>query len=146
MRKALIKERTIFMTDKYVYSVGLICLLSTCCTFRQAGYTALGAGVGGGIGYSIHHDGKEAVIGATGGALVGNVAGQWQDQVEKNKHDKSFQEGYTQAKVDTAMKNWDQNTGKGMEPKKQLVSIMVPKREENGVIYDQRKITVEDYQ
>ena len=133
------------MMHKYIYSVGLVCLF-TGCTMRQAGYTALGAGAGGGVGYAIHHDSKEAAIGGLGGALVGNLTAQWQDKSEKTKHDKIYQEGYTQAKVDTAVRNWDQNTGKGIEPKKKLVSVMVPKREENGVIYDQKEITVEDYQ
>ncbi len=131
--------------DKYIYAVGLMCLLMAGCTMRQAGYTALGAGAGGGIGYSLHRDGKEAAIGALSGALAGNLAGQWQDKSEKTKHDKNYQEGYSQAQVDLAVKNWDLNTGKGTEPKKQLVSVMVPKREENGVIYDERQITVEDY-
>ncbi|MBI3601513.1 MAG: hypothetical protein HY209_01255 [Candidatus Omnitrophica bacterium] len=133
------------MMDKYICSVGLVCLL-TGCSLRQAGYTAAGAAAGGGIGYSIHHDAKSAVLGGLGGALAGNLAGQWQDKAANAKHDKNYQEGYTQAKVDMANKNWDQNTGKGMEPRKKLVSIMVPKREENGVIYDQKEITLEDYQ
>jgi Glycine zipper len=134
------------MLDKYIYWVGLICLLTSGCTLRQAGYTALGAGAGGGIGYSIHHNVKDAVIGGVGGALVGNLVGQWQDKSEKTKHDKSYQEGYNQAKVDVAKNNWDANTGKGTEPKKQLVTVMLPKREENGIVYDQREITVEDNQ
>lgn len=132
--------------DKYIHWLGLICLLSTGCTMRQAGYTALGAAAGGGIGYSIHHDAKSAVIGGLGGALVGNLAGQWQDKIDKNKQDKSYRQGYNQAKVDIATKNWDDNTGKGQQPQKQLVTVMVPKGKEDGVIYDQREIILEDNQ
>ncbi len=131
--------------DKYMYSVGLMCLL-TGCTFRDAGYTALGAGAGAGIGYSIHHNVKDAVIGGLGGGLVGNVLAQWQDKSDKNKQDKSYKEGYNKAQVDIATKNWDDNTGKSQQPQKQLVTVMVPKGEENGVIYDQREIILEDNQ
>ncbi len=133
--------------DKYVYSVGIICLLTAGCSMRQAGYTVLGAGAGGAVGYSLHHDDKEAAIGALGGALVGNLTGQWQDKSEKNKRDKAYQEGYKQAKVDVAVNDWQDNTGKQpakQEPKR-LISVMVPKREENNVIYDAQKVTVEDY-
>lgn len=145
MKRQTFNERIGLKMDKYVYSVGIICLLTAGCSMRQASYTALGAGAGGGIGYSIHHGAKEAAIGGTAGALVGNLTAQWQDKVEKNKHDRDYQEGYAKAKVDMAVKNWDQKTGKSIEPKKQLVSVMMPKREENGVIYDQRAITLEDY-
>ena len=131
------------MMDKYLYSVGLMCLL-TGCTFRDAGYTALGAGAGAGIGYSIHHNVKNAVIGGLGGAIVGNVLAQWQDKSDKPKQDKSYKDGYSQAKVDIATKNWDDNTGKDQQPQKQVVTVMVPKGEENGVVYDQREITLED--
>ena len=133
------------MTDKYLYWVGVFCLLTAGCTMKQAGYTTLGAAAGGGIGYSLHHQGKDAAIGALAGALTGNLAAQWQERSDKVKHNKEYEEGYKQAKVDTAIKNWEDNTGKGTEPKKQLVSIMMPKREENGVIYDQQQVTVEDY-
>ena len=129
--------------DKYLYAVGLICLLTAGCTMRQAGYTALGAGAGGGIGYSIHRDGKEAAIGGLTGALAGNLGAQWQDKIEKAKHDKTYQEGYRQAQADAAVKNWEDNTGKSAVPKKRLVSFMVPKHEENNVIYDARE--VQDY-
>ena len=134
------------MCSNYLYWVGMICLLSTGCTLRQAGYTAVGTAAGGGIGYSIHHDGKEAAIGGLAGALTGNLAGQWQDRIDKTKHDKSYEEGYKRAGVDIAVKNWDQNTGKAGVPRKQLVSVMLPKREENGIIYDSREITLEDNQ
>ena len=133
------------MMDKYVYSVGLMCLL-TGCTFRDAGYTALGAGAGAGIGYSIHHNIKDTVIGGLGGALVGNVLAQWQDKSDKTKQDKSYKQGYNQAKMDIANKNWDDNTGKGQQPQKQSVTVLIPKVEENGVIYDQREIELENIQ
>ena len=132
--------------EKYIYAVGLLLLLAGC-SVRQAGYTAVGAAAGGGIGYAIHHDGKEAAIGGLAGALGGNLIGQWQDKSEKIKHDKTFQEGYKQASVDIAINNWDANTGKNQakdEPKR-LVSIMVPKREQNNVIYDAQEVKVEDY-
>ncbi len=145
MRKT-VNERKAFMSGNYMYWVGMACLLSAGCTMKQAGFTAVGTAAGGGIGYSINHDTKDAVIGGLGGALVGNLTAQWQERSDKIKHNKGYEEGYSQAKVDAAVKNWDDNTGKGMAPKKQLVSIMLPKREENNVIYDQRKITVEDYQ
>ena len=131
------------MMDKYMYSVGLMCLL-TGCTFRDAGYTALGAGAGAGIGYSIHHNIKDTIIGGLGGALVGDVLAQWQDKSDKTKQDKSYKDGYNQAKVDVATKNWDDNTGKSPEPQKQLVTVLVPKDKENGVIYEQREISLEE--
>ena len=145
MKKLTVKKGLI-MTDKYIYSVGLLCLLSAGCSIRQAGYSAAGAAAGGGIGYSINHDAKDAVIGGLGGALVGDLVGQWQDKSEKVKQEKNYKAGYDQAKLDIAVENWDQNTGKGTQPKKKLVSVTLPKREENGVVYDQRQITVEDYQ
>ena len=129
--------------DKYMYAVGLICLL-TGCSFRDAGYTALGAAAGAGIGYSIHHDAKDAVIGGLGGALVGNLAAQWQDKSDKAKQDKSYKEGYNQARVDVATQNWDDNTGKGVDFQKQVVTVLVPKDKEDGVIYDQRALTLEE--
>ena len=131
------------MMDKYLYSVGLICLF-TGCTFRDVGYTALGAGAGAGIGYSIHHNVKDTVIGGLGGVLVGNVLAQWQDKSDKTKQDKSYKDGYNQAKVDIAKKNWDDNTGKDQQSQKQYVTVLVPKDEENGIIYDQREVAVED--
>ena len=131
--------------DQYVYSVGIVCLLTSGCTTRQVGYTALGAGAGGGIGYFLHHDGKEAVIGGLAGALAGDLGAQWQDKSDKVKHDKVYEEGYKQAKVDIAVKNWEDNTGKGTAPKKRLVNVLVPKGEKDNVIYDQREITLEDY-
>ncbi len=133
------------MSGNYLYWVGMICLLTAGCTMRQTGYTAVGTAAGGGIGYSIHHDGKEAALGGLAGALTGNLAGQWQDKNDQSKHAKGYEEGYKQAKVDISVKNWDENTGKGAEPRKHLVSVMLPKRQENDVIYDQREITVEDY-
>ncbi len=145
MKKQAVKERIQFMTDKFTYSVLLICLLISGCTLRQAGYTTGGAAAGGGIGYAINHDGKEAAIGGLAGAIGGNLIGQWQDKSEKNKQDKSYKQGYSQANVDIATKNWEDNTGKGHEPTKQLVSFMIPKRVENDVIYDQQHITIEDY-
>jgi len=141
-------ERTVFMMDKYIYTVGLMGLL-TGCTMRDAGYTALGAGAGAGIGYSIHHNVKDTVIGGLGGAMGGNVLAQWQDHHDKVKQDKANAQAAIQAKVDTAVNNWDENTGKNFVQKqepKRLVSIVVPKREENGVVYDQQEITLEDYQ
>ena len=131
------------MTDKYLYSVGLMCLL-TGCTFRDAGYTALGAGAGAGIGYSIHHNVKDTVIGGLGGALVGNVLAQWQDHSDKVKQDKSKAQAALQAKVDAATNNWEDNTGKGQEPQKQSTIVLIPRIEVDGVIYDQREVTVED--
>ena len=133
--------------DKYLCSVGLMCLL-TGCTFRDAGYTALGAGAGAGIGYSIHHNVKDTVIGGLGGALVGNVVAQLQDHHDKVKKDKANAQAAMQAKVDEAINNWDENTGKDSVPTKEpkhLVSVVVPKREENGVVYDQQEFTLEDY-
>ena len=131
------------MMDKYLYSVGLMCLF-TGCTFRDAGYTALGAGAGAGIGYSIHHNVKDTVIGGLGGALAGNLLAQWQDHSDKVKQDKSYKDGYNQAKVDIATKNWDDNTGKSQQSQKEFVTILVPKEKENGINYDQREITMED--
>jgi hypothetical protein len=133
------------MMDKYMYAVGLMCLL-TGCSFRDAGYTALGAGAGAGIGYSIGHNTKDAVIGGLGGALVGNLAAQWQDKSDKTKADKSYKEGYNQARVDVATQNWDDNTGKGADPQKQVITVLVPKDEEDGIIYDQRELILEDNQ
>ena len=120
--------------DKYLYLVGIMCLLTSGCTMRQAGYTALGAGAGGGIGYSLHHDGKEAAIGGLAGALAGDLAAQWQEKSDKVKHDKVYEEGYKQAKVDIAVKNWEDNAGKGTAPKKRLVNVLIPKGTEDNVI------------
>lgn len=136
------------MLSKYVCLVGVLCLLITGCSFRQAGYTATGAGLGGTAGYFVNRDKKEAAIGALGGALVGNIVGQWQDKSESVKRNKDYEEGYKKAQLDAAVRNWDKNTGKDsvekQEPKR-LVSFMVPKRQENDVIYDQHEITIEDY-
>ena len=129
--------------DKYLYSVGLMCLF-TGCTFRDAGYTALGAGAGAGIGYSIHHNVKDTVIGGLGGALAGNLLAQWQDHSDKVKQDKSYKDGYNQAKVDIATKNWDDNTGKSQQPQKEFVTVLIPQEKENGINYDQREITLEE--
>lgn len=134
---------------KYIYFIVLGCLV-TGCSFRQAGYTALGAGAGGGIGYAINHNPKDAVMGALGGALVGDLAGQWQDTSEKRKKKKDYDEGYRQAQVDLAKENWQDGTGKDSQKSsdltKRLVRFKVPKREENGVIYDEHYITLEVYQ
>jgi hypothetical protein len=133
------------MSEKYILIVGLFTLFFSGCTFRDAGYTLGGAAVGGGIGYAIHHDPKEAVIGGLGGALVGNLGAQWQDKIDKNKQDKNYKDGYNQAKVDIANQNWNQNTGKDAgEPEPQEQTVLVPKGVENGVIYNQREITVEE--
>ena len=131
------------MMDKYLYSVGLMCLF-TGCSFRDAGYTALGAGAGAGIGYSIHHNVKDTVIGGLGGALAGNLLAQWQDHSDKVKQDKSYKDGYNQAKVDIATKNWDDNTGKSQQPQNEFDTVLVPQEKENGINYDQLEITLEE--
>jgi hypothetical protein len=137
------------MMGRNLYIIGLLCLL-TGCSFRQAGYTVLGAGAGGGIGYVINHNPKDAIIGASSGALVGNLAGQWQDSNVKRKQKKDYDEGYRQAKVDLAIENWQEGTGKDSQNNtdlsKRLVRFKVPKREEDGVIYDEHYVTLEDYQ
>jgi len=133
------------MRNKFVYLVCLV-LVFTGCTFRQAGYTVAGAAAGGGIGYAVGHNTKDAVIGGLGGALIGNLAGQWQDKSEKTKHDKDYQDGYNQAKLDVALKNWNENTGKDTGSKKELYSITLPKRQEDGILLDEQEITLEEKQ
>ncbi len=124
-------------------------ILASGCSLRQAGYTVGGAGAGGAIGYSIHHDKKEATIGALGGALVGNIGAQIQDSSDKKKHKKDYDEGYAQAQVDIANQNWQAGTGQfaknNSNLSKHLTRFKVPKREENGVVYDEHYITLEDY-
>ena len=134
------------MRNKHIYLICLIAVLAGC-TFRQAGYTVAGAAAGGGIGYAVGHNAKDAVIGGLGGALIGNLAGQWQDKSEKTKQDKSYQDGYTQAKLDMAIKNWDENTGRDAgSQNQQEYSIMLPKRQEDGIVYDQQEITLGEKQ
>jgi hypothetical protein len=124
-------------------------ILASGCSLRQAGYTVAGAGAGGAIGYSIHHDKKEATIGALGGALVGNIGAQIQDSSDKKKHKKDYEEGYAKAQVDIANENWQTGTGKysknSSDLSKRLARYKVPKREENGVVYDEHYITLEEY-
>ncbi len=44
-----------------------------------------------------------------------------------------------------AIKNWDQNTGKDTGSQSQpSYTITLPKRQEDGVVYDQQEITLED--
>ncbi|MDE1920791.1 MAG: hypothetical protein KGJ09_07340 [Candidatus Omnitrophica bacterium] len=133
------------MANKYILFIGLLSVLSSGCTLRDAGYTLGGAAAGGGIGYAIHHDAKDAVIGGLGGALVGNLAAQWQDKIDKNKKDKSYKDGYNQARLDIAKQNWNDNTGKDADGPQPLErTVLVPKDKENGVIYDQRAVAVEE--
>jgi hypothetical protein len=137
------------MPNKFFYFLGLVCLF-TGCSIRQAGYSALGAGAGAGIGYSIHHNAKDAVIGGLGGAIVGDVTAQIQDSNEKKQNKKDYDKGYAQAQVDLADQNWQAGTGQysqnNNESTKRLARYKVPKREEDGVIYDEHYVTLEEYQ
>ncbi|MBF0489357.1 MAG: glycine zipper 2TM domain-containing protein [Candidatus Omnitrophica bacterium] len=135
---------------KKMFFILLIGLLSSGCSLRQAGYTVGGAGAGGAIGYYIHRDKKEAAIGALGGALVGNIAGQIQDSSDKKKNKTQYDKGYAQAQVDMANQNWQAGTGQyarnNSDLSKRLTRYKVPKRQENGVVYDEHFITLEEYQ
>ena len=127
--------------------LSMVSMLLTGCSVRQAGYTAVGAGVGGTAGYFIHRDKKEAAIGALGGALVGNIAAQIQDSNQKKKQKADYDNGYRQAELDLANKNWDEGTGKMTYEQssltKRLETFKVPRREQDGVVYDQHYITLE---
>ena len=49
------------MLGRYIYLIGLICVLASGCTLRQAGYTVAGAAAGG----------RVAGLGRTAGDAVG---------------------------------------------------------------------------
>ncbi len=137
------------MPQRFFYSLGLVCLL-TGCSMRQAAYSGLGAVAGAGIGYSIHHNVKDTVIGGLGGAIVGDVTARIQDSNEKRQNKKEYDKGYAQAQVDLADQNWQAGTGQysqnNSESTRRLARFKVPKREEDGVVYDEHYITLEEYQ
>ncbi len=137
------------MPKKLVFVFGLIGLL-TGCSVRQAEYSGLGAAAGAGIGYSIHHNVKDTVIGGLGGAIVGDVTAQIQDSNQKKQTKKDYDAGYAQAQVDLANQDWQNGTGQysqnNTDSTKRLARYKVPRREEDGVIYDEHYVTLEEYQ
>lgn len=124
------------------------CLMAGGCSIRRAAYTAGGAAAGAGIGYSYHHNDKDAVIGGLAGGVAGAVLGTIEDHNGKKRYANGYEEGYDQAKVDLAEEYWDKTTGKGAaesaKPPK-LKKFKVPEYEEDGVVYESHYVVLEDY-
>lgn len=125
-----------------------MCVLTSACSFRHAAYTAGGAATGAAVGYSYHHDDKEAAI----GGLVGGVAGAALGGLEQNNQNKQFKkgysEGYAQARVDAAKDHWEQTTGKGaasVKKQPRLKKFSIPKHQHDGVLYESQEVILEDY-
>ncbi len=124
--------------------------LAVCgCSVKSALYTAGGTAAGAGIGYSYHHNGKDALVGGLAGGAAGALIGAIQDHSDKTKHKAGYDEGYKQAELDIAVKDWNDNTGrKSAQDKityKRLIEVKLPKREQDDVIYEEQYINLEDY-
>lgn len=127
----------------------MLCLGVMGCTVKEIGYTALGTAAGAGVGYSYHKDSKEAVIGGAVGGTAGAIVAAVQEKTEKSKYKAGFEEGYSQAQVDIAVQNWNDNTGKCAHERKEvykhLTRFKVPEKEQDNVLYESHYITLEDY-
>ncbi len=124
------------------------CLLVflTGCAYKKATYAVVGGTAGGGIGYAIDKDPKDAVIGGLAGAGAGYVLGDIQDKKENKKYQKGFEEGYSQAQANIATQYWDTQTGRKEENSQRkpiYKRIKIPKKEINGVVYEEHYETVE---
>ena len=126
-----------------------LCIGLMGCSVKRVGYTAVGAAAGAGIGYSYHNDTKEAAIGGVAGGTAGAILATVQENTENKKYKAGYEKGYNQSKVDTAVQNWDDNTGKcahnQKNESKHLVSFKVPQREQDNVVYESHYVTLEDY-
>ena len=137
------------MAIQKIFFLSLLSFTLIGCSVQKTSYTAAGAGIAAGVGYSYHHDTKDAVIGGLGGAVTGAVVGQVQEHVQNKKYETGYQKGYTDAQLDVALKNWDEKTGQtaqgNNEDHPKLIQVKVPQREQDDVIYDSHYITLEDY-
>lgn len=119
------------------------------CSVKKIVYTTAGTAVGGGIGYSYHKDPKEAALGGVAGGAVGAIVATVQENSDNKKSKADYEKGYSQAKVDIAVQNWNDNTGKCAHEfnsiHKHLSTFKVPDKEQDNVIYESHYITLEDY-
>lgn len=121
----------------------------TGCSVKKIGYLTVGAAAGTGIGYSYNKDTKEAAIGGVAGGTAGVLIATVQENTESKKYKAGYEKGYNQSKVDTAVQDWEENTGKcahnQKSESKNLASFKVPQREQDQVVYESHYVTLEDY-
>ena len=118
------------------------------CAGRKVSYVTTGSLIGAGGGYAINRDAKDAAIGGLIGGISGSVIADVEINKENKKYKEAYDKGYTQAQLETALNNWDENTGKGKEDInfKSYERIKIPKREINDVLYESHYETLEVYQ
>jgi hypothetical protein len=124
----------------------LMVIIPSGCAYKRATYATAGGLAGGGIGYAINKDPKDAAIGGLAGTGAGYVIGDLSEKSDKKKYQDGFKEGYAQAQANIASDHWDENTGKQADPRPQFPlyrRIKIPKKEINGVVYEEHYETVE---
>ncbi len=129
-----------------IFFLGIVIILIGC-SMNKASYIGTGAVIGGGAGYGIHENEKEAMIGGLAGGIAGAVVGDMQTKKINKKMQEAYEEGYTQAQADVAIEYWDQNTGRPKETrgKPKLKRVKVEEQEVNGVRYKEHYEYIEVY-
>lgn len=130
---------------RMIFMLFLLALL-TGCAHKRVTYSATGSVVGGGIGYAINKEPKDAAIGGLAGAGAGYVIGDIQEKKDNRKYQEAYEKGYSQAQSNIAVQYWDSETGRKEETgKRQPIykRIKIPKKEMNGVVYEEHYETVE---
>ncbi len=115
------------------------------CASKRVTYTAVGTVAGAGVGYAINRDKKDTAIGGLVGAGGGYILGEAQEKKENKKYREGYEEGYAQAQVDSAVRSWNDATGKDSgRPDKSTVSKTVKIQGEfDGINYDRHYKTLE---
>jgi hypothetical protein len=118
------------------------------CSANKASYIGTGAVLGGGAGYAINEDGKDAAIGGLVGGIAGAVVSGINEKNMDKKTRQAYAEGYNQAQVEMATEYWEENTGKPKDVtyRPKLKRMKVEEQESNGVKYKEHYETVEVYQ
>jgi hypothetical protein len=129
-----------------IISTILLLVMLTGCAQKRVTYSVTGGVVGGGIGYAINKDPKDAAIGGLAGTGAGYIIGDIQDKKDNKKYQEAYEKGYSHAQTNIAVQYWDSETGRKEETgKRQPIykRIKIPKKEINGVVYEEHYETVE---
>lgn len=117
------------------------------CASKKVMYATTGALIGAGGGYAINQEVKDAAIGGLSGGIAGGILADISENKENRKFKEGYDQGYTQAQLETAIEDWNRNTGKreGAPYYKSYQRIKIPKKEINDVIYESHYEILETY-
>ncbi len=130
---------------KYLLLALILPVLIGCA--NKLAYVSTGSLIGAGGGYAIDRDSKDAAIGGLVGGTTGAILADIHKKSENKKYQDGYDQGYTQAQLEIAKSNWDENTGKQKKDvtSKSYERIKIPKKEVNDVLYDSHYETLEVY-